>query len=332
VDVVYTWVDDTDPVWQENFAKWRDRLVPSGGNDGLHPARYRSHDELRYSLRSLWLYAGWVRRIYLVTAGHVPAWLVPDDRLQVVTHEEIFPDECLPTFNSHAIEARLHHINGLAEHIIYFNDDVLLARQLAPEAFFTPNGLPRFTESAARIEAGGGTGAEATRSVDEAARTGQMLLRQDFGTEVAYKLDHAPHPLRRSTLDEIERRYPREMGATASHRFRHREDLAVASGFAAHFGYCTGRAVPGDLSVGYENLGGRRLGWSLRRYLWGRDLDAICLNETEVWEVSPTAAERKLGAFLEAYFPVPSPWEKDPAATLLAGESSAFDGPGGTPS
>lgn len=325
VDVVFTWVDGADPEWQEQFAEWSVGLEPAGGNDYVHPARYRSYDELRYSLRSVWLYAGWVRRIYLVTAGHLPDWLVPDERLRVVTHDEIFPGEWLPTFNSHAIEARLHHIPGLAEHFVYLNDDVFLAKQLAPEAFFTPNGLPLFTESAARVEGGGGTGAETTRSVDEAARTGQGLIRRDFGVEVAYKLDHAPHPLRRSTLAQIEQRYPREMAATASHRFRHPDDLAVASGFAAHYGYCTGSAVPGGLSVGYENLGGRRLGWGLRRYLWGRDLDAICLNATEVWERSPAEVERKLSVFLEEYFPVPSPWEKDPTLTPLPAESSRVD-------
>ena len=45
-------------------------------DEALDPARYRSRDELRYSLRSLWMYCGWVRHIYIVTAGQRPEWLV----------------------------------------------------------------------------------------------------------------------------------------------------------------------------------------------------------------------------------------------------------------
>lgn len=322
IDVVYTWVDGRDPQWRASFDEWSERggrggLEGSGlaatndgqtSSDGTHPARYESDDELRYSLRALWLYAGWVRNVYLVTNGQVPDWLVPDGRLRVVTHDELFPHEWLPTFNSHAIEARLHHIDGLAEHFVYFNDDVLLARPVRPETFFTPNGLPLFFESEARIEAAGLDGG-GQRSVDQAAGVGQALIRRDFGIDVVHKLDHAPHPLRRSVLAEIEQRYSAEVEATARHRFRHPDDLAIPSGFAAHYGYATGRAIPGKLHVGYQNLGGRNLTEGLRRFLWGRDFDALCINATEVWDVPPPVASRHLARFLSNYYPVPSPWE-----------------------
>lgn len=36
--------------------------------------RYRDNQELRYSLRSIYRYAPWVRRIYIVTNGQVPNW------------------------------------------------------------------------------------------------------------------------------------------------------------------------------------------------------------------------------------------------------------------
>ena len=49
------------------------------GELALDPARYRSSDELRYSLRSIWMYCGWVRNIYVVTAGQRPAWLDDDE-------------------------------------------------------------------------------------------------------------------------------------------------------------------------------------------------------------------------------------------------------------
>ena len=55
-------------------------------------ARYADRGELRYSMRSLHLFAPWVRRIHLVTAGQVPDWLDADHpRVNLVDHRDLFP-------------------------------------------------------------------------------------------------------------------------------------------------------------------------------------------------------------------------------------------------
>ncbi|MFD0331960.1 hypothetical protein ACFQZC_36840 [Streptacidiphilus monticola] len=97
---------------------------------------------MRYSLRSIHQYAPWVRRIHLVTAGQRPVWLNTDHPdIRVVDHREIFSDpDALPTFNSHAIESQLHHIDGLAEHFLYLNDDVLFGRLVSPTCSSTRTG------------------------------------------------------------------------------------------------------------------------------------------------------------------------------------------------
>ena len=48
-------------------------------------------------------------------------------------------DDYLPTFNSHAIEARLP-CSRLAENFVYFNDDVIAFDALAPADFVNENG------------------------------------------------------------------------------------------------------------------------------------------------------------------------------------------------
>jgi hypothetical protein len=311
IDVVYTWVDGDDPEWRRSFETWRAHDRADRRDDhATHPSRYASHDELRYSLRSLWLNAGWVRRIYIVTADQRPPWLVEDDRLRVVSHAEIFPADALPTFNSHAIEARLHHIGGLAEHFIYFNDDVMVGRPLRPSAFVTPNGLSRFFESEARVPPP--TAGTADLAVDTAARIGQALIRDRFGLVPAFKMHHAPHALRRSVLFDLEAEFDEVVKRTVYSRFRHPQDVSIASAFAHHFGFCTGRAVPGSLRVGYQNLGSRRLGMWLRRLELARDYDVFCVNETERWETDPELADRQFRQFLANYFPLPSPWEATP--------------------
>src|SRR5690606_33795440 len=103
VDAVYTWVDSSDPEWRRQHAQFS-RAADSPLTSANNPERFLDRDELRYSLRSLWMYAPFVRHVYLVTSGQVPGWLdTTCDRITVVTHDEIFPDpSVLPVFNSHA--------------------------------------------------------------------------------------------------------------------------------------------------------------------------------------------------------------------------------------
>ncbi|XP_075250719.1 N-acetylglucosamine-1-phosphotransferase subunits alpha/beta-like isoform X2 [Convolutriloba macropyga] len=106
----------------------------------LSPSRFADNEELRYSLRSVEKFAPWIRHIFIVTNGQIPAWMnLESPRLTIVKHEEIFPsgEEYLPTFSSPAIEAQLHKIPGLSQHFLYFNDDVMLGKPIYPQDFFT---------------------------------------------------------------------------------------------------------------------------------------------------------------------------------------------------
>src|SRR3546814_20539042 len=71
-----------------------------------------------------------------------PRWLDANNpRVRVVTHQELYrAKDTLPTFNSSGIETQLHHIGGLAEHFLYFNDDFFLGDFCVPEDFFFANG------------------------------------------------------------------------------------------------------------------------------------------------------------------------------------------------
>ena len=185
VDVVYTWVNGSDPNLQRELAHWKrihdaekaaalaalappavadtlaqvarsinaSKLAAAAALNGTDEARnvtddhysanrFRDNDELRYSLRSIWRFAPWVRHVFLVTNGQVPNWLNLDHpRITLVTHDDIYPNRShLPTFSSPSIESHLHRISGLAEHYVYFNDDVLLGNEVSPEDFFSVHG------------------------------------------------------------------------------------------------------------------------------------------------------------------------------------------------
>ncbi|MGH4032279.1 stealth family protein [Actinomycetota bacterium Odt1-20B] len=316
IDVVYTWVDGDDAQWRAR----RDATLAqvSGAREvnahAASDARYENRDELRYSLRSLDMYAPWVRRVFLVTDRQVPDWLdLSNPRVTVVDHTEIFGDPgCLPTFNSHAIESQLHRIPGLSEHFLYMNDDVFLGAALTPQTFFHANGVAKFFRSPSLVDMG--TPSVADSPVVAAGKNNRQLIAESFGRVLTQKMKHTPHPLRRSVLQELEDRYPGAHAETASHRFRHPGDVSVTSSLHQYYGYFAGHCVPGELDYAYADLAHRNTPRRLTSMLARRDKDVFCLNDTGTESGAGRARREQqtamLRQFLEGYFPVPSSFEK----------------------
>ncbi|MFF0474366.1 stealth family protein [Streptomyces sp. NPDC004284] len=307
IDVVYTWVDGADPSWL------RRRAEHSG--EGYHAeaanaARYLSRDELRYSLRSLHMYAPWVRNIYLVTADQTPDWLDTEaPGIKVVSHEEIFRSpELLPTFNSHAIESQLHHIEGLSEHFLYFNDDVMLGNEVTPNDFFHSSGLTKYFPSPALVPLG-------EKTVDDppvaaAGKNNRRLIEERYGAVLVQKMKHMPHALRRSVLTEIETEFESEYRHTEASRFRSIDDISIASSLHHYYAFHTRRAVPSQLPYAYLDLTHPWTETRLGRLLANRDRAVFCVNDTVSTGQDVTEQKDLITPFLEAYFPVPSPFEK----------------------
>ncbi|MEV4416302.1 stealth family protein [Catellatospora sp. NPDC049609] len=314
VDVVYTWVDDADPAWRSRrdaaLAEQHGPLMAQAAGS----ARFANHDELRYSMRSLHLYAPWVRRIWLVTDDQVPAWLDPcHERVTVVSHKELFGGAGrLPTFNSHAIESRLHHIDGLSEHFVYFNDDVFVGRPLGPLKFFQPNGLSKLFPSKGKVDPGPvGDGDLASTA---AGKNNRELIARDFGRHLTYKMKHVPHPLRRDVLAEMDERYAAELERTAGNRFRDPSDLSLASSAYHYYALATGRAVIDRITSTYVSLAAPDAKAALTRIRTRRDHDVFCVNDEEGTSEQRAARHRLLHGFLTAYYPVAGPWELPPPA------------------
>ena len=310
IDAVYTWVDDTDPRWRRSL----DRVLTSGRPplhpEAVNPSRFRNRDELRYSLRSLSLYADFVRRVFIVTDGQVPTWLDTDrSDVTIIDHSELLDPAHLPTFNSHAIESRLHHIDGLSEHYLYLNDDFMFGRQVTAGTFFTANGLAKmFPDELAPIPSGPPTTDD--RPVDSASKNVRDLMRRHLGMHVRCKMQHVPYPQRRSVLAEMERRFPEEFERTAASRFRQPTDVNIPSCFTHYYAFATGRSVPGDIEAEYINVGFRWSSLQMRRLLDQRDRDAFCLNETDLQPAQAASVDRAVQQFLSAYLPVRSRWER----------------------
>ncbi|HEY8452402.1 MAG: stealth family protein [Micromonosporaceae bacterium] len=321
IDVVYTWVDGHDPAWQARRAATAAAVYhPHAANS----ARFISHDELRYSLRSVRMNMPWVRTIYLVTDGQVPRWLDRDvPGLHVVDHREIFSDPAvLPVFNSHAIETQLHHIDGLSEHFLYLNDDVCIGRPVTPDRFFLANGITKFFPSPALVPFGEPDDRDVPSSV--AGKNNRALIRREFGTLLTHKMKHVPHALRRSILAEIEERFAEEHRRTAASKFRNKTDISVTSSLYHYYAFHTGRAVPGQIRYAYLDLAAPQTEARLRQLLAARDRDVFCVNDTTA-DGDGSRQRQLLLPFLESYFPVPSVHELREAgpAPLPAGPPPA---------
>lgn len=141
IDLVYLWVDGNDPKWQAKHDAFCGNLSRDAELNGKN--RYANNDELKYSLRSIAMYAPWVRKVFIVTDNQVPAWLdTSNPKVRIVDHAEIMPAESLPCFNSSLIEHFLYKIPGLAEHFLYANDDMYINKEVTPDDFFTREGFP----------------------------------------------------------------------------------------------------------------------------------------------------------------------------------------------
>ncbi|MGA5316452.1 stealth family protein [Streptomyces pseudogriseolus] len=307
VDAVYTWVDGNDPAWQRRKAQAKGEVYHA---ESASDARFISRDELRYSVRSLYLFAPWIRNIYVVTDDQVPAWMREDvPGIRIATHREIFRNpEDLPTFNSHSIESQLHHIQGLAEHFLYFNDDMFMGRPVAPHAFFTPNGTARYFPSRNRIPQG--PVVETDSPVDAACKNNRALLKERFGKVITQPMEHIPYALRRSAMEEAEREFPEAWARTSASRFRAMTDLSPTSSFALYYAALTGRAQPGSMPFSYIQLAVPDLADRLQRLRDTRDRDTFCLNDAFSTPEDIEAQQELLDDFFTSYFPTPSPFER----------------------
>ncbi|WP_327717996.1 stealth family protein [Streptomyces sp. NBC_00490] len=311
VDAVYTWVDGDDPAMA---AKRRAHQALS--HDTIAPretgaSRYTSHDELRYALRSLEMYAGFVRHVYLVTDSQIPDWLDPRaEGLTVIDHRDILPADALPVFNSHAIESRLHHIPGLSEHYLYFNDDVFINRPVGAEHFFHGNGIARIPLSPLKLGIGAPHPLEP--APNSAGKNAREIISRFHGRHITHKSLHTPHPQLLSVMREMESLGIEELDRTAYSRFRSTSDVAPASTLHHHWAMATARAVPADYRFRYVQLGTPDMRRRLSRLAAGEDVDFFCLNDVDTPPEARPAAQAAISAFLERKYPFPSRYESPP--------------------
>jgi hypothetical protein len=141
IDLVYLWVDGSDPVWEARKNAFLGKANVE--SDVNCKGRYANNDELKYSLRSAENHAPWIRKIFIVTDNQIPEWLdVANPRIKIINHSEILPSQALPCYNAGVIECFLYKIPDLSEHFLYSNDDMFFNADMQPDSFFADDGYP----------------------------------------------------------------------------------------------------------------------------------------------------------------------------------------------
>jgi len=228
IDVVYTWVKDTP-----EFIAQKNSYLDNPEVEANNSARFRDHDELKYSIRSVLKFIPWVNHIYIVTDNQIPDYInFNHPKVTLVSHQEIFKDTVYPNYNSNAIEWNLINIPNLNEHFIYFNDDVFVGKPLKPNYFYNKTGIPIW---ALMKSSGKGNFHPSESATIEGHRFTYRTIAENTGIKSKWKVDHAPMPLTKSMLEELVHTFSKEVESTKQNRFRQPTDFGPSRALPFYF-------------------------------------------------------------------------------------------------
>ena len=142
LDIVISWISST-PEFIKEKKKWLEKEPKKYQDIYNDKHRFIDNQELKYCLRSIDKNFPYYNNIYLVVKDdQFPKYLKRDNpTLKIIKESDIMPKKYLPTFNSMAVEAYIHHIPNLSEKYLYLNDDFMFLKPTKP-SLFLENNLP----------------------------------------------------------------------------------------------------------------------------------------------------------------------------------------------
>ncbi len=292
MDIVITYVDGNDPVWQRDYEKYTD--IP------VLQKRFRDWGTLRYLLRGIETNMPFIRNVYLVVShtSQVPQW-VNTENLKIVLHEEIIPAEHIPTFNSTVIEMFLHKIEGLDEEYLYFNDDIFPVLPSKPENFFREG----------RAVTGMSSHFFVTGMYKKHVRRADMLAREALGMSPSPRYmrpQHACIPVLRSESEII---HTLQHDAVMKSLTRVRSDENINMTLFLSYMYHQNLVIAERLSCKHVSLAAATPS-RVENYISNPERMLLCINDVKLSEVKYQAFRDTILKAFENRFPVKSRFEK----------------------
>lgn len=308
VDIVYLWVDGSDPAWRSKRHQARQALTSTQRENiatyGDVEGRFRDNEELRYSLRALERFFPQHGQIYIVTDGQTPSWLRTHAGLRIVDHSELIPAAALPTFDSCHIESYIHRIPGLSERFIYFNDDVFFGAPVDLADWFWEDGVNSGIYAGWSDEAPVRPGpvSRDAPSQENACRTSMAWLDAKPGSasdphyrHTCRTFSHSPRPMLRSVLYGLEAMAPELFARVRSTVFRNWDKPTIVSDFVMRWSLANGRARSRSYSHVYVSTGDSDRASGMELVIRGfGELHFFCVNDT--LDNAPTDDPRLLHA------------------------------------
>lgn len=305
IDAVILWVDGNDIKIAEKRNHYLALEKKTSAHPGALPTRFASSNEIRYCVLSILTFAPFIRNIFVVTDEQDPdlsediRTRFPDKAacLKIVDHKEIFRgyEQFLPTFNSSSIHTLMWRIEGLSERFVYFNDDVILIREIKEEDWFIgdrPVLRGKWLFPPYRIIAGNKLKVLINKHIRNKKDYQPKISFYIRQWQSAYLLgikgryffhDHSPHPMRRKTLKDFFAENRELLEKTISYRFRDSEQV-LASSVTYHLEILNGNRNFGILNLGYfhpfysENRTNRRI----NRCRKDSRINSICIQSIEM--------------------------------------------------
>lgn len=313
VDIVYLWVDGSDPAWrrkrQQAYARWVQQHPDELALHGNAAGRYRDNGELRFNLRALEKFFPNHGHIYIVTDGQTPDWLRSSRRVSIVDHRALLARSASLVFDSGHIESYLHHIPGLSERFIYLNDDVFFGAPVDPawwfegrlKVFMEPVLIPDYDALQPRE----------TALVNASIRSGQWLAqRYPQYRHVSRVYAHTPRAMLKSAMHELEHLAQDWFAQVRSTVFRSWRIPAIVPDLAPRWMVQRGYAEQLVLNPLHISTGDAHAAQQFDALLHGfGTLPFFCLNDTcdEARQDDPRL--ERIARTLEQLLPEPSSFE-----------------------
>ncbi|MBO4427562.1 MAG: hypothetical protein J5771_03660 [Bacteroidales bacterium] len=292
MDAVITYVDNLDPQWQAEYARY-------AGEEQLSK-RFRDWGTLKYLMRGIDVYLPFVHNVYLVVSSdsQVPAW-VKRTSVRVILHKDIIPEEFLPLFNSCSIEMFLHRIPGLAEEYLYFNDDMFPVAPCAKEDFFV-DGKTAINFAKHVLPFG---------MYKSQCETASAMARKALGMDyspVFVRPQHTCSPMLKSACEEVYGILEKEILASVT---RLRVKKQPNQYLFLDYLYWSGRTVKGHISNKHLSQAVYS-GEQIADYIKNPQTRLACINDVQMPDEKFAKMRAEILAGFEAAFPDKSPFEK----------------------
>lgn len=292
MDIVITFVDGNDPLWQQDYAQ---TVGPS-----VIAKRYRDWGLLKYLFRGIEKHLPFIRQVHLVVSreSQVPAWINPQN-VHVVLHRDIIPQQFLPVFNASSIEMFLHRIPGLDEEFLYFNDDCFPVKDCRPEDFFEGN----------RIILGFTKHFFTGSPFKELCKMSDSLAKKAAGVEASrsyHRPQHICTPLFKSECDKVyEKMHDEVFESITPLREKKNYNQYIFSDYLFYTGRATGKKI-------VKKHFSLRTNSAEKIAKWLKDPQAglVCINDVTMSEAKYLKGKEILQQAFQERFPQKSRFEK----------------------